>query len=693
MKTLHIAAIAACVLIPAVSAAQSSTADDPATLDEIVVLGRSVTTTSTRVEVAREMLVDTARALKDIPGANVNSNGLITGIAQYRGMYGDRIAVDIDNSGVVSGGPNAMDTPLSYLSPMMTEELVIERGIASVSSAPEAIGGYISTRLARGAFGGEEFAFAGTLGTRYSRNGDVSTSVGRLTFANASHRVSLLAELDNGNSIDTPEGQMRPSELHRERYDLSYGYSSADSEFLLFAGRLDTTDAGTPALPMDIRYIETDLFGMQWSRALNETMTIETRLAHNDVEHLMDNFALRQAPPAMQQRQNLAKGAGTQFSLALLYDLEFFDLRVGIDGVLAEHDAVITNPNMAMFRVSNFNAVERDVVSTYVEANAERNDSRLEFGLSYKSVSMDSGTVGAMGMPAPMLANVTLLADGFNNSDRSKDYGRLDAVFKYFYRNSDRTEWTVQLGSKTRAPSYQELYLWLPLQATGGLADGRTYIGDINLAPERANEVVAGFSHIAGRLSLSPQLFYRDVDNYIQGVPSTNMLANMVSTMMSGSPPLMFANVDAKLWGGDMAWQYSLADRWSLDGVVSYVRGERTDVDDNLYRLAPLNGSIGLTYASDTWRIKPEVVFYAKQDRVSLYNDEQATSAYAVANLAYFWEPRESLRLEARINNLLDESYQDHLVGINRAGGSDIPVGQRLFGAERTLSVGVIASF
>ena len=51
------------------------------------------------------------------------------------------VAVDVDNIGVISGGPNAMDTPLSYMSPMMTEELAVTRGIASVSLAPEAIGG------------------------------------------------------------------------------------------------------------------------------------------------------------------------------------------------------------------------------------------------------------------------------------------------------------------------------------------------------------------------------------------------------------------------------------------------------------------------------------------------------------------------------------------------------------------------
>jgi len=296
-------------------------------------------------------------------------------------------------------------------------------------------------------------------------------------------------------------------------------------------------------------------------------------------------------------------------------------------------------------------------------------------------------------MPTPMATNVQFLADAFNAANRDRSWNSLDAVFKYRYAFSDRKEWIFELGSKTRAPSYQELYLWLPLQATGGLADGRSYIGNLDLDQERSNEIVGGLTSSIGRVSLSPQVFFRKIDNYIQGIPATNMTANMVTTMMTGAPALQFSNVDAEIWGADIAWKIDLAEKWYVDGIASYSRGRRTDVSDNLYRLAPLNGSIGLAYVSESWSIKPEIVFYAKQDKVSAFNNEQATPGYELVNIAFDWSPLQSLRLEARIDNLLDETYQDHLVGINRAMGSDIAVGQRLYGAERTLSAGVIFSF
>lgn len=692
MNTMQRAALAALILFPAISSGQDVT-DKDKEAEEIVVVGRSVKTTSSRVEVDREMLVDSATVLKDIPGANVNSNGMITGIAQYRGMFGDRVAVDIDQLGVVSGGPNAMDTPLSYMSPMLTEELVVERGIASVSLSPESIGGYISTKLARGRFGDSGFGSAGTLGTRYSGNGNISTTAARLTLADTYNRVSLIAELDDGDDISTPVGEIRPSGLRRERYDLSYAFDDGDTSLLVFAGQLDTSDAGTPALPMDIRYIETDMAGFQLGKSLSESLTLQGKFAWNDVEHLMDNFSLRGAPSPMQQRQNLTHGTGTQYELSGLFSGGRGDLHIGIDGILANHDAVITNPNMAMFEVTNFNSIDRDLLGFFAEWRGDVEQSSFEVGLRYKLVETNAGMVGAMGMPEPMATNIGMLAATFNAAERDLDWGSLDAVLKYQYALSDRTEWIVELGSKTRAPSYQELYLWLPLQATGGLADRRTYIGDLGLNEERSNEIVIGVTSDIGRFSISPQVYFRKVDNYIQGVPSTNMLANMVSTMMSGAPALQFANVDAEIWGADLAWKLTLNDRWFLDGIAGYSRGRRTDISDNLYRLAPLNSSVGLTYAANSWSIKPEVVAYARQNKVSVYNNEQETPGYELVNIAFTWRSPDSWRVEARIDNLFDSTYQDHLAGVNRAMGSDIPTGTRLYGVERTFSAGVIFSF
>ena len=674
------------VLSPILISAQEES--DP--IDEIIVAGHSVTARAVESDVAEKMLVDTAVALKEMPGANVNSNGSITGLAQYRGMYGDRVAVTIDNHAIISGGPNAMDAPLSYVSPMITEALMVERGIASVSSSPESIGGHLKARLARGDFGAEEFGLSGFVGSRYSANGDISTSAGRLTIADSVHRFSAIAEWDRGHDVRTPAGHIRPSALDRERYDVSYAYSNGDDHVVVFAGKLDTEDSGTPALPMDIRSIDTELIGGHFLHSVSPNLSIEGRLSANDVDHVMDNFTLRSNAAPMMHRQTHATGSGETISFAGKINFQESTLRLGFDGVFADHDATITNPNNAAFRIANFSDVTRDLTSLFAEWIFEGTSANLELGVSVKHVEASAGEVGAAGITSPA---VDTLADNFNNGDRDLSFNDVDAVVKYRYRSSNDVEWRVEAARKSRAPSYQELFLWLPMQATGGLADGRTYIGDLSLKSEISNELNVGLFSTHGHVSISPQVFYKRVDNYIQGTPATNAAANMIATMMAGRPALQFSNTDAEIWGVDVALTLQISDRVTLDGVASYARGRRTDISDNLYRLAPLNGSVGVTYTGESWLFDTRIVAYDNQDKVAAFNGEQPTAGYQILNAGLVWTPRPSLRLEARIDNIFDTRYQDHLAGVNRARGSDIAVGTRLYGVERTLGAGVIFSF
>jgi iron complex outermembrane receptor protein len=624
-------------------------------------------------------------------------NGRLTGIAQYRGMFGDRVSVNIDGIGVISGGPNAMDTPLSYVSPMITEQLTLERGVPGVASSPEAIGGHVDAKLARGQFGDDEhFGLGGMAGVRYSDNGDTTSAAARFTAANRSHRFSLVGQSDRADDQHqhTPEGTIVPSELSRDRYDLSYAYQDDLTEMQVFAGVLDTNDTGTPALAMDIRYIDSSLYGFNVSRELTPDTSIQARVGYNDVDHVMDNFALR-PPPAtgMQYRQNRAGGSGTVFALSADHGMGDFVLRGGIDGRFAEHESMITNPNNAMFFIHNFNDIQRDLVGAFVELDHDYGNASWEAGVRYTDVSSDAGEVSFAGLMDMMGMNAGMLADAFNTADRDLSFGNVDAVVKYSRDLSSDLRVHVDVGTKTRAPSYQELYLWLPLQATGGLADGRNYIGNLELESERSNEIAVGLDWSTDRFAISPQAYFKDVSDYIQGVPTSVMPANMLAMMMSGQPALQFDNVDAEIYGLDLGWHFLLSERLRLDGDASYSRGRRTDVSDNLYRLPPLNASLALSYVDSTWSLRGEVIAYDGQDKVSAYNNEQPTSGYSIVNGLFTWNAGRSLRIELQGSNLFDRGYQNHLAGVNRVQNVDIPAGERLWGAERTFSVGAVVMF
>ena len=97
-------------------------------------------------------MADSGDLLQQVAGANINRNGALTSIAQYRGMYGDRVNVSIDNLSITSGGPNAMDAPLHYAPGATIQSLTVYRGMAPVSVAQQAIGGAIVVDTKQGQF-------------------------------------------------------------------------------------------------------------------------------------------------------------------------------------------------------------------------------------------------------------------------------------------------------------------------------------------------------------------------------------------------------------------------------------------------------------------------------------------------------------------------------------------------------------
>ncbi len=637
-------------------------------------------------------VVDSAELLAELPGANLNANGLITGIAQYRGLYGDRVAVSIDGLKTVGGGPNAMDAPLSYASPLLLDNLSLERGISSVSSATESLGGHIHVAYNRGEFASDNSpTLSGSLQGNLSSNGNVSSSALRMVAASKHHKLALLAGLDDADDVNYPGGKIIPSRINRQRYDVSYAYQRGQRHILTYAGRLDTSDSGTPALPMDIRYIDTDLFGVRFSDKIAST-SVDLSISYADVDHLMDNFSLRTAPNSpMSFRANRATGDGYQWRLASTTPIGVGELRLGLDGENEHHDSTITNPNAAMFEVRNFNDVTRELWGVYAQWNQSfAGDIELETGIRLNRVELSANEVSAR-MPAanPMMQmNVGMLAVDFNAADRTSKHNNVDAVLKLNKLVSDGLRGFVELAQKSRAPSYQELYLWLPLQATAGLADGRSYVGNTALESERSREINIGVVFRTTQHWFSPQLYYKDIDDYIQGEPSTNAVANGVATMMSGSAALEFSNVEADIYGFDANWGVKLTDTLLLDGNLSYSRGKRSDTGDKLYRLAPLNGRIGLSYQSAQWTVQLDAVLVQSQKRVSAFNNERQSAGYGLANLKVDWQPRADLIITAGIDNVFDKHYQNHLSGTNRVASVDLAQGERLPGLERNITAG-----
>ena len=652
---------------------------------------------------------DTGDMIKRLPGANINSNGPLTSIAQYRGLFGDRVNVLIDGVRISKAGPNSMDSPLSYLPASRVADVALYRGIAPVSSGIETIGGTIMANSKQAEFAsGDEAEFHGNVTAGYAENGSSRYAGVLASVANKNHRFQVAGSLDRGDDLEFDDGTIDPSRHERDTVGINYAFQQSGNTLELDVEHHDTGETGTAALPMDIMFARGENYKIKFSKALSNGGKFDARLNYQDAEHLMNNYVLRTGP-TMDMMMGMMLMTVDMHRFALT-DVETHGYHftygkgnwlVGIDGDQAEHNATMYDPNNTDFYLENYKDIERDRNSIFAEwKGALSNDWKLEAGARYTRVSMDAGKVNSnvinamIPMSAMMQMQLNPLATAFNSADRDQDDNLVDLAAVFTRKIDDNLDIELGLARKERAPSYQERYLWATMESTSGLADGNNHVGDVNLDAETAYQAELGFDWHTPKAAFSPRAFYHHINDYIQGTnygcPVMGDPVCMLSNMMGDSTPLQYSNVDAKLYGLDANWFVAVTNEWQLDGTVSYVRGKRRDTSDNLYRIAPLTARTMLSYVQTGWRVGLEAVTVASQNKVSKENDELKTAGYAVFNLNGNYQPTEMVTITAGVNNLFDRGYENHLGGYNRISDStDIGHMDRLPGLGRSAYVGV----
>lgn len=660
-------------------AVQTALAQEAVRLPDVEVVGQDPTVA--RIESADTPIAgaSTGELLRRMPGAALNANGPLSGTVQYRGMFGDRIAVRINGMPIASGGPGGMDPPLHYAPMPLLENIELHRGIAPVSTGAESFGGHVNVKLISSAFtDSSEFVTQGRVHLTGQTGNDGYGAGALLGVANDRHRMHVIAAREDAGDIESKLGQIHPTEYERNAFGVGYGFRQQEQQFGIDYLRNETHNAGTPALPMDIRFFNTDIVrGSYQGRIGHISAHGEAYFTH--VDHEMSNFHLRQPPPSPAAfRTALAQSDGAGFALDGRMRLASGTLRLGVDGHWAQHDTDIINPNAAAFFLRSFNDVRRQRQSAFGEWHAALAPQwKYEVGLRYTRVRSAAGLVdGAPAQAGP--GGPRILRDRFNNGDRTRVDHNLDAVLRLKHHVSRELNVELGLASKTRSPSYQERFLWLPIESTGGLADRHNYLGSVQLRPETSYEIDLGLDWSSEYSKFTPRVFYKRVDDYIQGIPSIDPIAIAVSTANGDPRPLQFANVDAELYGFDGDFAVQLSPRWGVDGTVSYVRGKRRDINDDLYRIAPLNARVTLNYVRDVWSLHAETHAYARQGKVSITNDEIETGGYSVFSFYGDYRFSDGFVFSAGISNLFDNRARDHLNGYNRVRGSDVPFGERL---------------
>ena len=674
------------------------TREDALTDTIIVTAERRDTIASDAVAAPRQIALpaDAAAIAARVAGGDIFGNGALSGQLSYRGLAGERVLGRVNGQRFATGGPNAMDPPLHYAPSILVERIDVARGVAPVAEGPS-LGGAINAELVQAQFSGSaSLTPQARMASQYRSVDDSYAFGGLAALASDTWRFGLIASREQGEDYRFPGGRAVGTLFERNLYGAHAGFQTGAGELFVEYRRSETDPSGNPPFALDMVYFDTDFVQGGFRGQIAQDVGLTVRLGHVAVRHLMDNQTLRQprAAPA-QARATFADADTMTAEAALRFGQARAYVEVGADAEITDRFVTITNPTNPAFFIDSQPDIRAERFGAYLQWRGGAGAVQFELGGRIDRTQQSAG-VPQLGSAVPM--GPRGLANAFIASGRSADDTTFDGVARLWIEGGALTP-RLTLARKTRVPSVLERFAWLPTEASFGLADGNIYVGNQALEPEVAWIAEAGFDLENDWLTLRPTLFYRRVDDFIQGTPFdatpgvVNSPVEMVSAASGDPTPLMFRNTDAELYGADLDFVVRPVTSIELAGTASFTRGQRRDIADDLYRVPPANLRVSATWSADRLALGAELFAAADQDRVSRTNDELAGNGFAVVGLFARYAFSDGLALEAGVENLFDEQYAPHLAGRSRVGASDVPVGERLPGPGRGVWARLTAQF
>ncbi len=624
---------------------------------------------ATRITPAREPAPaqpDTSALLENTPGASIVRNGDLTGIVQLRGLFNERVRVDIDGMQITPACPNHMDPPLHYSAPSELDSLVVLPGITPVSDGGDSIAGTVKVRSIDPAFFVDGPGVRGEAGAGYSGENEGKLASTRLEAGNEYYVLSADASWARANDTEFADGRVADTGYRTNRGAVRLDSRTGNGRTTLEVGAARSDDVGTPALPMDMVKDNANRVRFNYDGALS-IYEVNLSAYWHDINHTMDNYSLRPATGMRMQAPSDSRDAG--FRMAFARPAVGGKLSMGVEGYSNALDVYQRNVVTSATQ-DTFHDATRERAGLFVEWEQQPAlNWRAQYGLRTDYVQSDTRNIAKSFPPSS--------ADraAFNARSHYRNHLHLDATALWRYSANPALDYLVAVARKTRSPSLLEYYLWTPLSASAGQADGRTYLGNLDLDPEVSHQISLGLEYQPADFSIRPSIFYNRVNDYIQGSPIARLDAN-------GKPVLEYQNFDAELYGVDGSLEWQATSSVALGGTLSYVRGKNRTTHDNLYRIAPLNGVLYSDWRTGRWTHRAEIRAAAQQHEVSSYNDEQKSSGWAILNLRTQWSDG-LWRLRGGIENLFNKNYHDHLAGINRVNEGDVRVGDPIPGAGR----------
>ncbi|MCL4402660.1 MAG: TonB-dependent receptor [Acidobacteria bacterium] len=605
-------------------------------------------------EVRESAAKDVGEALANLDGLWKIRKGGIANDVVLRGFQQGNVNVLIDGQRIYSACPSHMDPAASHVDFAEIETVEVTKGAfdirnqgslagtVNVVSKKPVSGFQVTPNLGAGSFG----FWNPSLTASFS-------SGGLYGLAGYSYRRSLPYIDGMGRSM-TAYANYTPSGAANDAFDIHtgwgrFGVELAPNQSLEFAyTRQNGGLTLYPVLLMDAGYDNADRLSANWSvRDLTGVVKqVRAQAYFTRVKHWMTD-ALRTSGVGKPLGYSMASFAGTKAAggrveaelSGTVVGVEAYNRGWGVATSLMSNGLYFAQPSLPDVRmvVGGFYAQHYRTFGRFTVMLGGRLDAAASEATN-RGVNTDlywayHGTRGTSATdvnPSGSIRGTYLLPRGI--------------------------ELFVGVGSSVRVPDPEERYYDFKRMGTD-------WVGNPGLAPTRNNEADLGINLRSRRFSLRPTVFYSRLSDYVVLRPQPKLNSGVgVMNMTARS----YEGVEARIYGGEIAWSAGLSRALLLAGGVAYTRGIQLAKPEtgmrkgDIAEMPPLKSRASLRYGGRLFFAEVNGIASAPQNRVDRSLLEQRTPGYALLGCKAGVHHRQ-FQFSAGIDNLTDRFYYEHL--------------------------------
>jgi iron complex outermembrane receptor protein len=570
------------------------------------------------------------------------------------GQSEERVDVLMDGMRVEGACPSRMDPPTSRLSTALAPVLEVRTGNRTLRWGPITGGQVVATTAAPAFAEGNRTTGHLTLGG--SDNGAGRLVNGSVAAGSKDTFIRAAGGYDEADDYEDGDGREVRSAYQNSEGRVDGAWQTDNGLYIKgLVSRQEERDVKFPGRGMDAPKTDTDLYRLELGAPVAEGGW-NLMAWQADVDHVMDNFSLRESAMKMQtDSATQTRGARLVLDQTINFNK---DIAVGIDVESNEWDATLYN-GMHLDNEASlmWPGVERDRVGIFVEAFHQiRINTRLGAGLRYDRVEMDATRANQTFRPMPggmmTLSPAGLYTAAYGTTDTEALDDNVSGFLTGEWRFAPGHTLEVTASHSVRSPGVNERYV--AQKTMRG-----SWVGNPDLDTEKHNKLEAGLAGRKGNWHWRPAVWVDQVDDYVYRFATNNP---------DGTTDTRYRNIDARLLGveGVLGWNDGT---WSTTSKLASVRGENRDADRSLPRIPPIQFIQTLGWQYQGHKLQAEWELARRQDRIDEESglDPGTSPGYGVVNLSGTHPIMANLSLTWAVDNLFDNTWARHVSKDNLA--------------------------